>query len=222
MKIKLNELRPAALGTLGGLMIAAFLVAPSAVSPADAAEVNGFRSSKFGMNEAQVRQAIARDFKITGKRVTTGRNLAEKTTILVIRTRNLLPGSGISQITYTLGYKTKGLIQVDVLFGKPLEKKVSAKELWANAVILQRTLTQRGFDKDQMVVNKPTARAGLVLLFRGVDKSGRTVALLGTFKVKKGKNPKDKPVLESVQALRLSYILNIKNPDVFRAKKGDF
>ena len=191
-------------------------------APAAAAEVEGFRTAKFGMNEAQVRQAIARDFKITGKKVTEGRNLAEKTTILVVRVDDLLPGSGLSQVTYTLGYKTKGLIQIDVLFGRPLEKKITSKELWANAVILQRTLAGRGFDKDQMVVNKPTARPGLVLLFRGVDKKGRTVALLGSFSVKKDKDPKAKPVLQSVRALRLSYILNVKDPDVFRAKKGDF
>lgn len=207
---------------LAALLLVGVLAAPIAAAPANAADVDGFRSARFGMNEAQVRQSIARDFKITGKKVTEGRNLAEKTTILVVRVRNLLPGSGLSQVTYTLGYKTKGLIQVDVLFGQPLEKKIKAKELWANAVILQRTLAQKGFDKDQMVVNKPTARPGLILLFRGVDKSGRTVALLGSFSVKKSKDPKAKPVLESIRSIRLSYILNIKEPDVFRAKKDDF
>ena len=166
---------------LAALLLVGVLAAPLAAAPAAAAEVEGFRSARFGMNEAQVRQAIARDFKLTGKKVTEGRNLAEKTTILVIRVQDLLPNSGLSQVTYTLGYKTKGLIQVDVLFGQPLEKTVKAKELWANAVILQRTLAQKGFDKDQMVVNKPTARPGLILLFRGVDKAGRTVALLGSF-----------------------------------------
>lgn len=198
------------------------LAMPLAGAPAVAAEIEGFRSAKFGMNEAQVRQAIARDFKLTGKKVSEGRNLAEKTIVLVIRVDDLLPGSGRSQVTYTLGYKTKGLIQVDVLFGQPLEKELSSKELWANAVILRRTLAQKGFDKDQVVVNKPTARPGLVLLFRGVDREGRTAALLGGFKVKKAKDPKDKPVLDAIRSIRLSYILNIKDPDVFRTKKEDF
>ncbi len=211
------------IGKISGLRALGFLaVLGLCASPAVAADIVGFRAATFGMNEAQVRQAIARDFKLTGKRVTEGRNLAEKTTILVIRVRDLLPDSGLSQVTYTLGFKSKGLIQVDVLFGQPLEKKVSSTELWANAVILQRTLAQKGFDKDQMVVNKPTARPGLVLLFRGVDKGGHTVALLGSFGVKKSKDPKAKPILQSIRSIRLSYILNIKEPDVFRAKKQDF
>jgi hypothetical protein len=81
------------------------------------AEVEGFRSTKFGMTEADVKVAIANDFGIKGAAVHEQPNAGERTKVLLVKVADLLPGGGTVEISYVFGYRTKKLIQISVSCG---------------------------------------------------------------------------------------------------------
>src|SRR5579864_1917738 len=111
-------LRPAA------ALFAAFLLMPPAApaaepeppaAPAPAApaapaaqplHVEGFRSAHWGMAEAQVRAAIAKDFKVTPDKIKSEENLAERTQVLSVLVPDLLEGAGPARASYIFGYST--------------------------------------------------------------------------------------------------------------------
>ena len=205
---------------LAALCLSAIAAAPP--SRAQTAEVDGFRSAKFDMTEDQVRQAIAADFKVSPLQIVKQVNKVDRTTILTVKVADLLPDSGSSQVQYKFGFKNKKLMQVDVIWGTAIDPKTTAQGLSAVLINLRQYLQERGFEKDKVVVNATTAQPNIVLLFRAEDAKGRVVALLGQFKLdlkaEKGKQLKsDEP-----EAVILSYVLDAKNPDIFKIEKGKF
>ena len=74
--------------------------------------VEGFRSAKFGMNEADVRSAIGKDFGLKPEAIKTQDNPAELTHSLLVTVPDLLPNGGGAEVSYVFGYKSKSLIQV--------------------------------------------------------------------------------------------------------------
>jgi hypothetical protein len=78
------------------------------------AAVEGFRSTKFGMTEADVKVAIANDFGIEGAAVHEQPNAGKRTKVLLIKVADLLLGGGTADISYVFGYKTKKLNQISV------------------------------------------------------------------------------------------------------------
>ena len=209
---------------LAALCLSAFGAAGGALQPArsQTAEVDGFRSAKFDMTEEQVRQAIAADFKVSPVQILKQVNKVDRTTILSVKVADLLPDSGASQVQYKFGFKNKKLMQVDVIWGAAIDPKATAPALAAVLINLRQYLQERGFDKAKVVVNSTTPQPNIVLLFRAEDAKGRVVALLGQFKLdpkaEKGKQLKtDEP-----EAVILSYVLDPKNPDVFKIEKGKF
>ena len=111
-------------------------------------DVDGFRSAKFGMNEKQVMQAIFKDFNASKKQVQRNVNFSEGTPQLSVKLNNLLIPKGISQVIYTLGYKSKSLIQVDILWGSGLSKKVDYNLVMASANILRSYFLKKKTEKD--------------------------------------------------------------------------
>src|SRR5690606_32650962 len=75
-------------------------VVPADPARAVAAVVDGFRSAKFGMTEAEVRDAISTDFGISGDDVIEGENTAERTRLLTVSVPDLLPEGGVAQVAY--------------------------------------------------------------------------------------------------------------------------
>src|SRR6185369_13874999 len=86
-----------------------------AATPAPAEPIDGFRSAKFGMAEAEVVAAIEKDFGVKAGDVAREDNPLEKTVALVAKVSDLIPDSGPARAVYILGYKTKALIQVNVV-----------------------------------------------------------------------------------------------------------
>ena len=84
------------------------------------AVVNGFRSAQFGMKERNVIKAIKNDFGIGKKQVSRKVHPNEKTITLGIEVKKLLPESGTAKVFYILGYKSKRLIHINVIWGKPV------------------------------------------------------------------------------------------------------
>src|SRR5712671_539402 len=78
--------------------------------------IDGFRQARFGMSEEQVRQAIRKDFPAAAAKLTSAVHPSEKTTILSLTATDLLPHTGKARISYILGYHSKKLIQVNILW----------------------------------------------------------------------------------------------------------
>jgi len=204
-------------------LLAAVLAAPfAAAQRVESSQVEGFRAARFDMTEDQVRQAIAADFKIPAAQIVKQTNKVDRTTILSIKVNDLLPESGVAQVNYKLGFKNKKLIQVDIIWGSAVDPKVTSQSLAAILINLRQHLQQRGFNKEKTLANATTPQPNILLVFRAEDDKGRVVALLGQFKydpkAEAGKQIKtDEPV-----AVILSYVLDAKNPDIFKIEKGKF
>ena len=179
------------------------------------AVIDGFRSATFGASESSVLKAIKKDFKIKRKDVSRVVNPNEKTVTLGIDVKALLAESGPSKVFYILGYKSKKLIHVNVIWGRPVEKKPNAEVVVSTANHLRNYFAQKKYQKNGFALNAQLGE-GIILVFQGKDKKGRAARLLLS-------NPKNKDgkVGENI-ALTLSYIEKPEDPDVFRIQDGDF
>ena len=180
------------------------------------AVVNGFRSANFGMKERDVLKAIKKDFGIGKKQVSRKTHPNEKTVTLGIQVDKLLPESGPAKVFYIMGYKSKRLIHINVIWGKPVTKKPNAEAIVATANQLRNHFAQKKYQKEGFALNAPLGE-GVILVFQGKDRKGRAAKILLV-------NPKaegDKKIGENI-ALTLSYIEKPMDPDVFRIKEGDF
>lgn len=205
-----------------GLFAYAILAFTAMPAFAENAQVEGFRSARFDMTEAELQQAIAADFKLTPQQILKQVNKVDRTTILSIKVTELLPESGAAQINYKLGFKNKKLIQVDVIWGPAVDPKVTSASLTAILINMRQYLQERGFPKEKILVNATTAQPNILLAFRGEDDKGRIVALLGQFKYDPKAEPDKRLKSDDPQAVILSYVLDPKNPDIFRIEKGKF
>jgi hypothetical protein len=179
------------------------------------AEIKGFRSAQFGMKERAVVKAIFKDFKIKRKKVSRFEHPNEKTISLGIDVDKLLPNSGPAKVFYILGHKSKRLIHVNVIWGKPATPTPDAENVVSTANQLRNYLAQKNYQKEGLALNAQLSE-DIILVFQGLDKKGRAVKLVLI-------NPKADPkkVGENI-SLTLSYIEKPGKPDVFRIKKGDF
>ncbi|WP_158817526.1 hypothetical protein [Methylocapsa sp. S129] len=188
-----------------------------ATPAADAvAEVKGFRSALFGMAEADVRAAAAKDFAISPDAIKSGQNAIEHTQVLTLKAADVLPEGGSAEVAYVLGYKTKKLIQVNISWSKATDDKLTPERLTANAETLRAYFLGAGYKADTIVNNAPMNNG--VLLFRGADSSGRTTALLlqGSFT-----GDKEQRTLSPTN-VNLFYLADAKNPDIYRVQPGKF
>ncbi|MBT3514155.1 MAG: hypothetical protein HOB32_11035 [Nitrospina sp.] len=179
------------------------------------ATIDGFRSAKFGFNESSIFRAIKKDFQINKKAVSRGKNSSEKTTFLMIDVKDLFVGSGPSKVVYIFGFKSKKLIQVKVVWGRPAQKKPDVEKIVSVATQLSNYFSQKIYQKNGFVSHKKISE-GIILVFQGRDKKGRTARLL----LSNPKNKDDKAG-ENI-TLTLAYIEKPEDPDVFKIKDGDF
>lgn len=185
------------------------------------ASVDGYRSARFGMTEAEVKKAIKADFSIDdpGKTV----NGTQRTTVLVVSGKSLIPDTPPATISYILGATTAKLIQVNVVWGG--NGGADAKQIAFTANALSAYFQEKGsYARDSVAINQ-NLPDGSMLVFRGADAQGRMVVVqlapvIDPAEAKKSE--KDKPVELKKATLRLSYVANPTKPDVFRIEKGRF
>ena len=195
---------------------------PQQAAPAATAHVEGFRSAKWGMTEAQVKGAIRADFNIAEDKLKSAENLAEKTQVLTVTVPELLEGAGTAQVSYIFGYTSKKLIQVNILWGSMLDTQTTPPKIAAAAEQLRVLFLGEGYDP-QTVATNARAPDGSVLVFEGQDMDKHTTVLKlasGTVTPNDASGKPGKPV--EAAALTLSYILDAKDPDIYRIKKGQF
>lgn len=203
------------------MLALALILAPMIAKPpaayAQPGQVDGFRSAKFGADEKAVRAAIKADFSLEGKAIRVEENALEKTTALVIEVPSLEPG-GKAQVAYILGYQSKKLIQVNVVWGAPIEPAASGDQLTGAAVLLRNYFAEQPFPADRRLQDQRLPD-GSALFFQGADPQGRQVSVIlfaGAAPAKAG----EKPV--PIYSLRLTYIADPRAPDVYRLKAGSF
>lgn len=202
---------------------------PQAESTAEAAVIDGFRSAKFGMTEAQVLQAIQDDFGIAEADVSRDHNRLERTDSLAIRIEDLIPESGPAAVVYVLGYSSDQLIQVSVLWGRPVSEEYDPATLLQTANALQHYFIGRRYAPDSSFANI-LLEDGTLIVFTGSDEEGRQVTLSLMSDVAAASEGEEtpeegtegaQPVLQP-RALRLSYVADPSDPDIFRIAPGSF
>ncbi|CAK0760431.1 POTRA domain-containing protein [uncultured Gammaproteobacteria bacterium] len=150
------------------------------VQPAtETANIQGFRSAKFGMAEAQVRQAITSDFKTLAEEITKQKNDVEQTTALSFDADNVLPVGGKAKVTYILGYQTQKLIQVNLTWSLGSGMAASSEALVETANLLRQHFLKKTYKPGSVLTNAQIPD-GSVIVFRGNDAEGRmTILVLG-------------------------------------------
>ncbi|WP_022721625.1 hypothetical protein [Rhodopseudomonas sp. B29] len=199
---------------------AASAATPSAPTRVDAgaeAEVDGFRSAKFGMNEAEVKNAIVKDFGVKPDAIKEQANPGERTKVLIVKVPEVLPGGGTAEVSYVIGYQTKKLIQVSLAWSKATDEKMTPEQLFSNSSVLRSHFVGEGFKPDTIATNMPIA--GGLLMFRGSDAKDRTVMMILQGAMTQGT---DNQRILTPSNLLLFYIADAKAPDVYRLPAGSF
>jgi hypothetical protein len=197
---------------------------PPATAPAGDYDIKGFRTALFGHSQAQVRQAIAVDFGATTRIIDTA-NPAEGTQALQVTVPRLEPGPGPSTVTYIFGAASKTLQQVNVVWvldGEPAADQRAAV-LTAAGQLANYFQTLPSPPK---TVAGPAATGPNGLLVLAVqDRKGASVEIAAdgiTYQATQDNKPITSPTPKGPAVLRISYILNPTNPDIFRIKPGSF
>ncbi len=188
-------------------------------SPAVMAPIEGFRAARFGMSEPEVRRAIQQDFPAGARRLLRTTHPRERTTVLTIMAEELLPDAGLAQLSYILGYASKRLIQVNVVWSSDGRSAARDEAVVAAANVLRdHFLTQRLAPPDETVTNQRVGENAF-LVFRATQADSRMVLLLLSGAAAAGRaNQTPAPPL----TLQLAYISNYKIPDVFHIERGHF
>ena len=198
-----------------GAPAAATTEAPSAGADDKVKAIDGFRSAKFGMSEADVRAAMIKDFNAKPDAIKAQDNASELTHSILMSVPELLPNGGTAELSYVFGYKSKSLIQVGAVWSKGTDAAMTAEKLFSNANILRAHFMGEGFKPDSIAVNMPVA--GGIVMFRGSDAKDRSVILLlqGTFE-----NKENNQRVLTPTSLLLFYVADAKSPDIFKLPPG--
>jgi hypothetical protein len=181
------------------------------------AQVEGFRSAKFGMSEAETKSAIMKDFSVKADAIREQPNPGERTKALLVKVPELLPGGGTAEVSYVFGYQSKKLIQISVSWSKATDDKMTPERLFSNSSILRAHFMGEGFKPDTIASNMPVN--GGILMFRGSDAKDRTAILIlqGTLS-----EAKDNQRVLTPSGLLLFYVADAKTPDIYRLPPGSF
>lgn len=182
--------------------------------PAPAYRVHGFRSATFGLREAEVRAAIARDFPAAAAAVRHVDNPAEGTTALVLPLPALEPGPGPARVSYVFGASSQRLIHVSVVWQSDGAIDAGGRARYAAAGSqLAAYFRALPWGPKASAVPSPAGPNGLVL-FVGIDEAGAgvEVRVLGVGTV----DPQGRagPEPAGPAQLRVAYHANVGAPDI--------
>ena len=220
---------PAAIALAASLLLPITLPAaeekapPPATAQLEAFQVKGFRSATFGMNEKRLRAAIARDFSISASDIKVETHPLEKTKVLMIDVPKLDIDAGPASISYILGYGKGKLIQVNTIWGNAAvpASKATLPELMTAAKDLVRYFSAYRFQPGSVAVNTRLGD-GALQVFRAKDEKNHTVMLTLGALASRAANDKSEDKKPDLLFLRLSYVEDMENPDIFRIEQGKF
>jgi hypothetical protein len=193
---------------------------PPAPPTGPPAAIDGFRQAMFGMSEEQVRQVVRKEFSAAAGKISSAVHPSEKTTVLSVTASDLLPNSGNARISYLFGYRSKKLIQVNIVWTSE-GNAASDETLVGTANSLRDYFAAQNYKPDTVIANRQLAE-NTILVFRASDLQGRMVLLVlsgvaAATRDEEKKGPRPPPL-----TLELSYIEDAAHPDVFRIGKGQF
>ena len=180
------------------------------------ANIEGFRSAKFGMRMEEVKKAISRDFEIPDGKINAVMHPPEQTQSLAVTIEKLLTKSGKSRVVYVFGYKSQRLMQVNILIGHPVDTDITPQQVVDAGNILGNHFFKKRYQEDGLVAHA-RLNDGSILIFRGKDQNGRMVLLRLSNPQPNDKNKEDLKI-----TLSLSYIEKPEKPDAYRLKDDDF
>jgi hypothetical protein len=180
--------------------------------------IDGFRQARFGMSEEQVRQVIHKDFPTA--KISSAIHPSEKTTVLSLTVADLLPNTGNARLSYIFGYRSKKLIQVNIVWTSE-GSGASDETVVGTANSLRDYFTSQNYKPDSVVANRQLAE-NTIIVFRANDRQERTVLLVLSGAAAEARREEKKGPRPPPLTLELSYILDAAHPDVFRIAKGQF
>jgi len=183
------------------------------------AAIEGFRQALFGMTEEQVRQVARKDFPAAAAKISSAVHPSEKTTVLSLTVTDLLPNTGNAHVSYIFGYRSKKLIQINIVWTSE-GSAASDETVVGTANSLRDYFASQNYKPDSAVANRQIAE-DTILVFRANDRQERTV-LLVLSGVAAAARREEKKGRQPLLTLELSYILDAAHPDVFRIAKGQF
>jgi len=200
------------------LLLAAAPVSGFAQTAAKPVLIDGFRSAKFGMSETETLKAIKGDFALSNNAISQTTNPVTGTHLLKISVKNLLPNSGQAVVTYSFGYKSDKLDEIDVTWDAK-DPGNSPAVLLQNGAVLQNYFLSENFPPGS-VTGSALLTNGNLLLFRASDSAGHGVAMFisgpATHDAANNKTnitPAD---------LTVAYAADPMHPDVFKVTPGAF
>ena len=140
----------------------------------------------------------------------------ERTQSLGITIDKLIPISGKTRVVYVFGYKSKQLMQVNILIGHPVDTNIAPQQVVDSGNLLGNHFFKKRYQEDGLVAHA-RLNDGSVLIFRGKDQKGR-MALLRLSNPQPNEGDKEDPKI----TLSLSYIEKPEQPDAFQLKEDDF
>lgn len=219
MRAMLSVMLLISLASAGSPHVAAQQTTPPA-TPA-ASGIEGFRSAKFESTEAQVRKAIRDDFKIADTAIKAAIHPLEQTRSLSITVRDLFANSGDAQVAYVFGFRSKTLIQVNILWNAP--DPASAETIIAAGNALRDYFVgQAARFVKEMVKTNVQLPDGRILLFQGADDKGRAVELVMVAAARPQVQGQPADPRPGSAQLRLLYVLAPGNSDIQRIQPGQF
>ena len=114
------------------------------------------------------------------------------------------------------GYKSKRLIQVNILTGHPVDTNVTPQQVVDSGNLLGNHFFKKRYQEDGLVAHA-RLNDGSVLIFRGKDQKGRMALLRLSNPQPNAKKGDDLKI-----SLTLSYIEKPGEPDAYNLKEGDF
>jgi hypothetical protein len=185
--------------------------------------IQGFRSAHFGMSEAQVREAIARDFQPAAGEIKEFDNDVEKTRLLALALSKLEPGPGAASVSYIFGASSHQLVHVNVVWTSSAQPQDAERGKFAAAAAqLSAYFRALNWQADRVTGGVPAGANGLVM-FAGMDANNGAVEVRLNGVATTGADGKPGPAPTGPTQLRLAYMANLGQPDIAPPlKKNDF
>lgn len=187
--------------------------------------VKGFRSAQFGMTEAQVLSAAAKDFGVDPKAATRQVNAAQGTTVVTFTVARIEPVPVPAQVSYIFGASGHTLVHVNVVWSTVAGQEDAQRPvLIASALKLRTYFRGYGWPPKQMASDVPAGPNG-VITFVGRDASGGAVEVMlqgVSYSRDVGGKTVASPVPTGPAVLRVAYSQNAAKPDVARVAPGSF
>ncbi|HKU95329.1 MAG TPA: hypothetical protein VJR58_08640 [Vineibacter sp.] len=193
-------------------------------------EVKGFRSATFGMTEAEVKAAIQKDFGVKADDIRQTSNAIERTMALMVSVPSLDPGPGPATAIYILGYQSKKLIQVNVVWARDANAKGDKNDkadtgpYIVAGVQLVNYFNEFGWRDGRVNLGIPIGPSTLLLFAAEDEKTGAVQVVADGVAVERKAEGRIEaaPQPGGQASLRVSYIANRTSPDIFKLERGRF